>query len=56
MALRFATLDITDPQTDAEYYKGLVEAGVLLPNEARAEMGRPAVDGLDEAAIGRLVG
>jgi len=56
MALRFATLDITDPQTDAEYYKGLVEAGVLLPNEARAEMGRPAIDGLDEAAVGRLVG
>ena len=53
LALRFTQMDITDPTTDATYLQTLVEAGVLRPNEARAELGLAAVAGLDEAALGR---
>lgn len=53
LALRFAEMDITDPQTDATYLQTLVGAGVLQPNEARAELGMAPVEGLDEAALGR---
>lgn len=53
LALKFTEMDITDPQTDATYLQTLVQAGVLQPNEARAELGRAPVDGLDEAALGR---
>lgn len=53
LALKFTEMDITDPQTDATYLQTLVQAGVLQPNEARAELGLTAVEGLDEAALGR---
>lgn len=55
LVLKFAELDITDPQTDATYLQTLVQSGVLQPNEARAELGMAPVAGLDEAALGRML-
>lgn len=52
-ALKFTVMDITDPQTDATYLQTLVQAGVMQPNEARAELGLTPVDGLDEAGLAR---
>lgn len=51
LTLKFTEMDITDPQTDATYLQTLVQAGVLQPNEARAELGRAPVAGLDETAL-----
>ena len=56
VSIRFHEMDITDAETDATYYKELVQAGVLLPNEARAELGLESVAGLDETALARLLG
>lgn len=56
VSLRFHEMDITDAETDATYYKELVAAGVLQPNEARAELGLEPVAGLDETALARLLG
>jgi len=52
-ALKFTVMDITDPQTDATYLQTLVQAGVMIPNEARAELGLTPMEGLDEAALAR---
>lgn len=41
----------TDKSTQANYYRALVEVGVLSQNEVRKELGYQAVDGLDKHLI-----
>jgi len=40
--IKFNELDITDPKDDAEWYKTMVEIGVIDPDEVREEIGYKA--------------
>lgn len=52
----FTELDVTDIKDDAEFYKAMVTAGILTPNEARQEIGYEIKDDLDSLALARLLG
>jgi len=54
--LRFKEMDVTDIKDDMQYFSTLVGAGIILPNEARAELGFDKVDMLDSAALARALG
>jgi HK97 family phage portal protein len=53
LAIRFQEMDVTALQEDAEYFDKMIAAGVLLPNEVRADLGYEPLAGADEAAMAR---
>ena len=56
ISIRFHQMDITDVEADAAWYGAMVNAGVLEPNEVRADLNRPPIEGLNEAALARMLG
>lgn len=56
ISIRFKQMDITATEEDAQFYQAMVDSGIILPNEVRADLGRTAIAGLDDAAMARLLG
>lgn len=52
----FNEMDVTELKDDAEFFKNMVEAGIMTPNEARSELGYEVKDELDSIMLAKILG
>lgn len=55
VTIRFTAMDVTSPIEDSQYFQQMVQSGVLLPSEIRADLGRDPRPELDAAALARTL-